>query len=242
MTSTALQKKTCTQQVIDHIRDALRNETFKPGDSITEQMLADQLGASRAPIREALQQLTTEGLITTYPYRGRVIRSMTPQDILDNAYIIGTLEGALAVMALKYHTKADYDRMHEIVDEMFVLAEDENNLLAFEPLGSDFHNIVSGSRHMQSFTQIARQGCHNVAHLLYFRYWKHLFPLKKRAARHKTVLDALLTGDIQYIESIMRRHQIEVAEGICRQLKEEQAASTAAESSSETPCSDSSPR
>lgn len=221
MPSTELHKKTCTQQVIDYIRNALRCEIFKPGDSITEQMLADQLGASRAPIREALQQLTNEGLITTYPYRGRVIKVMTPQEILDNAYIIGSLEGALAVMALKYHTQADYDRMHEIVSSMSALADNEENLPAFEPLGSDFHNVVSGCRHMPSFNQLARQGCHNVAHLLYFRHWKKIFSLRERAERHKKVLDAVLTGDIQYIQAVMRRHQIEVAEGICRHIREE---------------------
>lgn len=219
----AIVRYTFQHQIIDYIRDALRQGTLSPGDNITEQMLVDGLGASRAPIREALQTLTNEGIIVTYPYKGRVIKSMTPQEILDNAYIVGAFEGALASRALPYHTEQDYESMKAIIQDMAQVKHAGQDLALYEEQGNAFHSLVCGFRHMPEFANYSRRLCKDVTKLLYYRLWKGIFSPEERVKRHACVLEAILSQDVQNIESALRSHHMEVGERICARLESENA-------------------
>lgn len=221
MEQASAHRHTYTRQIIDYVHKSLREGNLKPGLPLTEQMLVDALGASRAPIREALQALTNEGLITTYPYKGRIIREMTPEEILDNAYLVGAIEGALVTRALPYLAEEDFNTLHKLVDDMENAARQGGNIAEMECLANDFHHILCGKRSLASFTQYTRRLCRDVSRILYYKYWKNIFTLEQRASRHKFVLNAVLTKDIVYIDAIVRRHQMEVGEGICRLMKEE---------------------
>lgn len=214
-------RHTFTRQVIDHVRDALRQGVFTPGSPITEQMLADALGASRAPIREALQTLTNEGIICSYPYRGRVIREMTPQEILDNAYLVGVIEGALAVRALPHLTAVEFDRLEALVSAMERAARAGGGIDEIERLGSEFHQLLCGGGHLAGFALHTRKICKDISRLLYYRCWREIFSLAERARRHRFLLEAVRTGDTLYIDAVFRRHHMEVGEGICRLLAAE---------------------
>lgn len=216
-------RHTFTRQVIEYVRDALRRGTFKPGSPITEQMLADALGASRAPIREALQTLTDEGIICSYPYRGRVIREMTPQEILDNAYLVGVIEGALATRALPYFTAREFDMLDGLLDGMERAARTGGGIDEMERLGSEFHQLLCGGGHLAGFALHTRKICKDISRLLYYRYWREIFSLEERARRHRFLLEAVRTGDTLYIDAVFRRHHMEVGEGICRLLAAEPA-------------------
>lgn len=214
-----MEKHTFTKQVIEFVLDSLRNGLFKPGMPITEQMLVDALGASRAPIREALQTLTNEGLISSYPYKGRVIRQMDKAEILDNAYLVGVIEGALATRALPYQTEDDFHQMEKLVRDMETAASQGDSIKEMECLADEFHQLLCGRRHLAEFTYTTRKICRNVSRILYYNFWKRIFTLEQRARRHRFVLEALRTGDVFYIDAVVRRHQLEVGEGICRLME-----------------------
>lgn len=213
------QKHTYTSQIVAYVHESLRSGLYSPGMQLTEQMLADALGASRAPIREALQTLANEGLVTSFPYKGRVIRKMSIPEILDNAYLVGVIEGALAIRALPYQTDDDFARMEKVVAEMEVVAMQSRDMLQMENLADEFHQLLCGRRHLADFTYSTRRICRNVSRILYYKYWKRIFTLEQRARRHRFLLDGLLTRDSMYIDAIIRRHQMEVGEGICRQIR-----------------------
>lgn len=230
-------RQTFTRQVIEYVRNGLRQGIFKPGSPITEQMLADALGASRAPIREALQTLADEGIICSYAYRGRVIREMTPQEILDNAYLVGVMEGALATRALPSLTVAEFDRLEALVRAMEEVAR-TGNIDEMERLGSEFHQLLCGGSHLAGFALHTRKICKDISRLLYYRCWREIFTLEERARRHRVLLEAVRTGDTLYIEAVFRRHQMEVGEGICRQLAAERSAQEAGGTGEQPPAPD----
>jgi len=72
---------TIGEMVVTVIREALNNGTFAPGDWLRQESLAAAIGVSRIPVRTALMQLESEGLITMYPHRGARVRSLSPQQI-----------------------------------------------------------------------------------------------------------------------------------------------------------------
>ena len=59
------------QQVVEILRSAIIMGTYEPGERLIEATLSTELGTSRGPVREALRQLENEGLVMSYPYRGR---------------------------------------------------------------------------------------------------------------------------------------------------------------------------
>jgi DNA-binding GntR family transcriptional regulator len=67
--------------VADMLRKAIINGKMKPGAPIIEMALADQLNISRAPVREAIQILESEGLIETVAYKGKRVKPLTPREV-----------------------------------------------------------------------------------------------------------------------------------------------------------------
>lgn len=114
----AIRKDTFSQQVFDHVVESIRSGELSPGDRVTEQMLVDRLGISHAPVREALQALTREGLIVTHPHKGRQIKSFSSREIIETAFIAGALESALAVLALRHNKEKQLTRLQDIINEM----------------------------------------------------------------------------------------------------------------------------
>ena len=89
-------RNSLSNQVYLHLRDAILNGTYQAGDSLVETKLAEELGVSRTPIREALRQLELEELVTAVPSRGAVVQGISPQDVDDIFVIRLLIEGQAA--------------------------------------------------------------------------------------------------------------------------------------------------
>lgn len=73
--------KTLREQLVLTLRNAILEATLPPGARLIETKLAEQLGVSRGPLREAIFQLVEEGLLEQVPFRGTVVRSLSVEDI-----------------------------------------------------------------------------------------------------------------------------------------------------------------
>src|SRR5678815_3145834 len=78
------------------IREMILRGELPPGERLGEEALAERLGVSRTPIRQALPALAREGLLAAAGRRGYVVRSFSPQDVLDAIETRGLLEGLAA--------------------------------------------------------------------------------------------------------------------------------------------------
>ena len=87
------QVKTYSAQAIAYIKQRLLDGTLSPGDPIRETEIAEHLGISRGPVREALQSLLQQGLVTGLPQKAKFIRHLTAREIEDSYCLGGTLEG-----------------------------------------------------------------------------------------------------------------------------------------------------
>lgn len=87
-------------QAVKHLTDRIMSGRIKPGERLNESLLSQQLGISRAPIREALQQLLEQGLVVNIPRRGMFVVSLTDED----AQKINSLRLILETEALRLAT------------------------------------------------------------------------------------------------------------------------------------------
>jgi DNA-binding GntR family transcriptional regulator len=94
------------QRATDRIRDAILSGTFAPGQRLVERELWQSLGISRTVVREALQHLQAEGLITIVPYKGPVVATLSLQDANDLYAVRAALE-SLACAGFAEHASAE---------------------------------------------------------------------------------------------------------------------------------------
>lgn len=106
--------------VADIIRRAIVGGTLKPGTPIVETALAEQLGVSRAPLREAIQILEADGLVENVPYKGKRVKPLSVREV-EELYSLREQFEAFAIRRIvERGTRAD--RLHLCVEAMFAAA------------------------------------------------------------------------------------------------------------------------
>jgi DNA-binding GntR family transcriptional regulator len=135
-----LRLKSLREQVYEYLRQAINSGHLEPGSFIDQKRLADELGISRQPLRDALIQLELEGFVTVIPRRGVEVRHLTLDDIRHLYEIIGALEGAAFISA---SSRSPGDRVHEMrsLNQAMVAAIEVGNFNTYYDLNLAFHDV-----------------------------------------------------------------------------------------------------
>jgi DNA-binding GntR family transcriptional regulator len=104
--------------VVKKIRDAILDETFKPGDWLPEAELGERFGVSRSPVREALLVLEKEGTVIMEPYKGAILKPLFPQEALDIAELRLALITLAAKRAHRHLSPADFDLAYGLAKQI----------------------------------------------------------------------------------------------------------------------------
>ncbi len=214
-----IQKATYKDQVVEFIYKEILKGNLKPKEQIKESNLSETLGVSRAPIREALRELISMGLVEYVPRVGNFVIDLTPKDILNTYTTRGVLEGYAASCVSKLFGKNELEKLYGMCEKMRHLAEGGENVKLID-LGDEFHNaIFAGYDNTQlvKFTDTLSIK----SHLMFSKYWPKLYLPNQIEQRHKKIVDAIESKDRQKIEKTIRNHYIETGEKIAK-LKEEE--------------------
>src|SRR5436190_3117591 len=95
------------ETVAEQLREAIIAGELRPGDKLLETELADEFGVSRGPIREALRELSREGLVVDLPRRGTVVSTATLGDLIEVYDVRESLETFAAAQGIGRATPAD---------------------------------------------------------------------------------------------------------------------------------------
>jgi DNA-binding GntR family transcriptional regulator len=126
--------------VLATLRMAIIKGDFKPNSHLLETQLAEMLGVSRGPVREALVRLEHEGLVVNIPYRGKFVAEITPSMVREIYSLRRLLEGFAAELATARMTPEQADHMRALsVEMMEALAE--GNYEDFADLDIEFHRV-----------------------------------------------------------------------------------------------------
>ena len=101
--------------VCESLREAIRNGTLKPGERLMEIQLAEQLGVSRTPVREAIRKLELEGYVIMMPRRGTYVANMSMSDISDIFEIRSALESLSNGLAAKRITPDELEHLQNLL-------------------------------------------------------------------------------------------------------------------------------
>lgn len=114
----------------DHVYDYIANEILigklHPEDKINENKICEELAISRTPVREALIQLASEGILDNVPRKGFVVKNMTKKEASELYVILGYLDGLAAKLACPNLTEKNYRDMQFYIDSMYLAIESKN--------------------------------------------------------------------------------------------------------------------
>lgn len=188
--------------VAEVLRAAITTGHLRGNDPLPQQEIATQLAVSHIPVREALRQLQSEGLVTFRPNHGVTVTAHTPEEIRELYEIRAILETAAIRRAASRLPDAALDRAERILDE------GERSHEGAEDWGShdvDFHRIIydlDGRPHLRELIDGFLRRVD--------RYWlQHGLMLKHRRqfeAEHRKLLEALRARDGERAAAVLERH------------------------------------
>ena len=199
-------RQTYSGQVVEFIKRCILDGELAPGEQVKEVILSELLGISRAPIREALQILTQDGLITSEPQKGKYIRKMTRQEIENEYEIGGILEGAGVAAALPLMNHVDIARLSGMIEHMARLAPRVGGLYEFTEVDDAFHSALLAHCANRRLVEMARSACTNISKFLFYNHWNVLFTPQEFVDRHRDIFEAVQTRNPATVEESLREH------------------------------------
>lgn len=199
-----LENRTLWQRVHEHLRDEILSNRLHAGSELQETALAESLGVSRGPVREALGRLAAEGLVTVRPRRGAVVRSLSKEEFLEAYQVREALEALAVRLAVPRLSRADLARLQGLTDEMAACAQ-RGEVHEFFGANLRFHEAIVEA----SANRTLRE--------LYRRLVRQMQPYQMRSlalrgnlgqsvAEHRAILDAAGAGDADEAARLMSDH------------------------------------
>ncbi len=205
----------------DLIRQAIIDGRVAPGQRLKEEELAQQLGISRTPVREALLVLQTEGLVEASPNRGATVRSYELSDLEDMYELRALLEGNAARWAATRIDAGGLQRLRESCArfEKLVAGSNVNELVAENAL---FHDTILAAAGSERLAGMVRQV---IATPLVYKSYIWYSPEQAAASYHyhRQLTNALERRDPSRAEFIMREHVYEARDVLAHHMETESA-------------------
>lgn len=147
--------KTLSAQVHERIREAIMRRALKPGERIDQNQLADNLGVSIVPVREALKRLEVEGLVSILPRRGAFVTEISLAHMDDLYDARALIEGEMIARAVPILTDADFAAMATMITQMRAMTN-TGDVSSFLALNQQFHlhiYTVVNNQHLMQIIQ-----------------------------------------------------------------------------------------
>ena len=199
-----LRRQTLTGMTLDSLRERILRGDFPDGEPLRQDAIADELGVSRIPVREALRQLEAEGLVTFNPHRGAVVTTLSLQEITELFEVRADIESDLLRRSVPMMTPEDIRRATEILDA-YEAALRAGEVSAWGELNWQFHaTLYAPSNRQFTLGIVAKLHQHSDR---YLRMQLKLTHGETRARReHRAILVACRKRDASKAAPLMRDH------------------------------------
>jgi DNA-binding GntR family transcriptional regulator len=206
--------KTIRRRVYEHLREQLLNGEIAPHEHLIETKIAQELGTSRTPVREALHSLELEGLIESIPRVGYVVKPISEQEVEEICEIRMAIEGVAARWAME---KSDKKLIEELEKNISISDSkvSKGDAKAFIDLDARFHEIIarhSGSRRLLEMAQTLRR------HMLRYRIQSiySVDNVLRAIDGHKEIMRAIEKHDLEEVTQAIRNHMEQVKKDVLR--------------------------
>ena len=186
------------EEVSQYIKETILTGELKPGDRIVESRLAQELGVSQAPVREALRELEFSGLVEQKPFSGTYVKQVTVKEIRQFYEVRAALERLGAECAAQRMNKEQYQELAMTMFSMEEAARD-HDLSEYIKCDARFHDQIVAAANNDLLSRLWEQ-CN-------IRSWLHVGTsltgrdLPELASRHRRIFEALRSKDLEQLRA-----------------------------------------
>jgi DNA-binding GntR family transcriptional regulator len=196
--------------VADHLRTAILDGELRPGDWLRQKRIAEELGVSPMPVREALTKLAAEGVVEHVPYRGARVAAFSTDDVSDLYANRALLEGMATAAAAQNITPEELAELRDLQSRMRGELTSER-LSEYSRLNRRFHRVLYVASRRDYLVQ-ALDRIWSAFPTMMMSYYAQTTSrtLVEREAQdweeHAAIIAALAAGDGERAEELMRQH------------------------------------
>jgi len=199
-------KKRRSEELRDEIEELIAFGKLPPGKHLDETELAEHFGVSRTPVREALNQLASAGLIEIRPRRGAVVAELGPQQLVEMFEVMAELEGMCGRLAAR-RLSAEEQQALQAVHERCKAVRDGGDPDLYYQLNDEFHGVIYAGSHNAFLIEQA------------WNLRRRLRPYRRLQLRvrgripnsfdeHEAIVAAIVSGDGELANTLLRAHVI----------------------------------
>lgn len=191
-------------QVVERLRDLIVTEELPPGAPLRERALAERLGVSRTPLRDALKALATEGLVAIEPKRGAVVAPFSEAAVAEKLDVLAALEGFAGERAAEEATEAEIAEVRALHHDLLAAFERRDRTAYFH-LNQAIHRALVAAARNATLTALHAQ----LNSQLYAYRWRGSADLTlwtTAIAEHAQLVDLLSRRDAAGLSAALRAH------------------------------------
>ena len=203
--------------VFNTLRQAILTGELKPGERLMEIHLADKLGVSRTPIREAIRKLELEGLVTMIPRRGAEVAQITEKSMNDVLEVRRALDAFCVELACDRITEEGLTALRDACGQ-FETAVKTKDTKKIAHADVALHDIIVQATGNQRLIQLV----HNLSEQMYryrFEYIKDTSQHEMLVEEHRIIYESILKKDKETAAQAARTHIDNQEKAIIRQIR-----------------------
>lgn len=208
--------------VFNVLRMAILKGELQPGERLMEIQLAEKLGVSRTPIREAIRKLELEGLVLMIPRRGAEVAAISEKRLKDVLEVRKNLED-LAVRLACGRAKSDTVKNLEEAQRGFMASIESGDLIAMAEADEKFHFLIYDAADNEKLQQILTNLKENM-YQFRLEYLKNEDARKGLIEEHTAIIEAIKKNDAEEAVHVMDKHIDNQEKVVVAKLKESVAA------------------
>lgn len=203
--------------VFNTLRQAILRGELEPGERLMEVALAQKLGVSRTPIREAIRKLELEGLVVMIPRKGAEVACITEKDMRDVLEVRGTLEELAVALACRNMTEEIIQEL-AAANKMFEAAIVSKDVVRIVDADVNFHDVIYKATDNQRLIQIIS----NLSEQMYryrLEYVKDARSHSILISEHADIINKLQKKDEAGARFVINQHIYNQEKGIMRMMQ-----------------------
>lgn len=205
--------------VFNTLRRAILRGELVPGQRLMEIRLADQMGVSRTPVREAIRKLELEGLVVMVPRKGAEVAHISGKNLRDVLEVRRALEELAGELACERMTAEDFKKLEQ-ANLKFASVLDSDDITVLGQADEEFHGLIYQATDNDRLVQM-------VNHLREQMYRYRIEHLKNKSQRtillqeHQDIMRALAARDVEAVRRAIRVHINKQEAQIAKMIKEQ---------------------
>ena len=194
-------------QIYDNLLDAILDEEIAPNTHLIQSVVAERLGVSRTPVRDTLNRLALEGVVTRVPGGGYLVNDLTDQLVEHVSQVRQELEALAVRHAFGKYSSLDLTRLEALINEM--AAEEVTNSARHFELNRKFHAaLVEPCGNPILKTTLDKLWDHPTSRRLTKAFVRDEVALNRMVTEHRGILDAARGVDVELLVASVRHHVV----------------------------------